>query len=111
MKPKSFNRNMRRELADTLAAHGIVAVVAAIATVSAWDYASWWMASLASDLSTLLHLQVGDPGPSPTPSSATRWIRSPTRWQPGKWAGCWPRSQPSQSPSWSSASSRGHVRG
>lgn len=56
MKPKSFNRNMRRELADTLAAHGVVAVVAAIATVSAWDYASWWMASLASDLSTLLHL-------------------------------------------------------
>lgn len=65
MKPKSFNRNMRRELADTLAAHGIVAVVAAIATVSAWDYASWWMASLASDLSTLLHLQVGDPGAEP----------------------------------------------
>lgn len=65
MKPKSFNRNMKRELADTLAAHGIVAVVAAIATVSAWDYASWWMASLASDLSTLLHLQVGDPGAEP----------------------------------------------
>ena len=62
MKPKSFNRDMKRELVDALAAHGIIAGVAAIATVSAWDYASWWMASLASDLSTLLHLQVGDPG-------------------------------------------------
>lgn len=65
MKPKSFNRDMRRELADTLAAHGIVAGVAAIATVGAWDYASWWTASLASDLSTLLHLQVSDPGTEP----------------------------------------------
>lgn len=66
MKPKSFNRDMRRELADTLAAHGIIAGVAAIATVSAWDYASWWTASLASDLSTLLHLQVSDPGTEPS---------------------------------------------
>ena len=65
MKPKSFNRDMKRELVDALAAHGIIAGVAAIATVSAWDYASWWMASLASDLSTLLHLQVGDPGTEP----------------------------------------------
>lgn len=65
MKPKSFNRDMRRELADTLAAHGIIVCVAAIATVSAWEYASWWTASLASDLSTLLHLQVSDPGTEP----------------------------------------------
>lgn len=65
MKPKSFNRDMRRELADTLANHGIIAGVAAIATVSAWDYASWWTASLASDLSPLLHLQVSDPGTEP----------------------------------------------
>ena len=65
MKPKSFNRDMRRELAGTLATHGIIAGVAAIETVSAWDYASWWTASLASDLSTLLHLQVSDPGTEP----------------------------------------------
>lgn len=65
MKTKSFNRDMGRELADALAAHGIAAGVAAIATVSAWDYASWRTASLASDLSTLLHLQASDPGAEP----------------------------------------------
>ena len=65
MKPKSFNRDMGKELAGTLAAHGIAAVAACVATASAWDYISWWVESLAFDLSALLRLQVGEPGPEP----------------------------------------------
>ena len=65
MKPKSFNRDMKKELADTLAAHGVIAGVAAIATISAWDYVGWWTTSLASDLSILLRIQIDDPGPEP----------------------------------------------
>ena len=51
MKPKSFNRDMRRELAGTLAAHGVAAGIACVASASAWDYARWWTASLISGLS------------------------------------------------------------
>lgn len=65
MKPKSFNRDMKKELADTLAAHGVAASIACVATVSAWDHISWWAASLSSDLSVFLQLQVEDPGPEP----------------------------------------------
>ena len=65
MKPKSFNRDMKRELAGTLAAHGVAAVVACAATASAWDYARWWTLSLISGLSALLRLPAGDPGPEP----------------------------------------------
>ena len=36
MKPKSFNRDMKKELAGTLAAHGVAAVIACAATASAW---------------------------------------------------------------------------
>ena len=39
MKPKSFNRDMKRELAGTLAAHGVAAVIACAAAAGAWDYA------------------------------------------------------------------------
>ena len=35
MKPKSFNRDMKRELISTLVGHGIAAGVACVATVSA----------------------------------------------------------------------------
>lgn len=35
MKPKSFNRDMKKELAGTLAAHGVAAVIACAATASA----------------------------------------------------------------------------
>lgn len=45
MKPKSFNRDMKKELAGTLAAHGVAAGVACAATASAWDYARWWTLS------------------------------------------------------------------
>ena len=48
MKPKSFNRDMKRELAGTLAAHGIAAGTACVATISAWGYARWWTVSLIS---------------------------------------------------------------
>lgn len=65
MKPKSFNRDMKKELADTLAAHAVAAGIACVATVSAWDHISWWAASLSSDLSVFLQLQVDDPGPEP----------------------------------------------
>ena len=65
MKPKSFNRNMKRELISTLAGHGIAAGVACVATVSAWAYARWWTVSLISGLSALLRLPAGDPGPEP----------------------------------------------
>lgn len=65
MKPKSFNRDMKKELADTLAAHAVAAGIACVATVSAWDHISWWAASLSSDLSVFLQLQVDDPGPKP----------------------------------------------
>lgn len=36
MKPKSFNRDMKKELAGTLAAHGVAAVIACAATAGAW---------------------------------------------------------------------------
>ena len=65
MKPKSFNRNMKRELAGTLAAHGIAAGVACVVTASAWAYARWWTVSLISGFSALLRLPAGDPGPEP----------------------------------------------
>ena len=65
MKPKSFNRDMRRELAGTLAAHGVAAGIACVASASAWDYARWWTASLISGLSALLRLPAGDPGSEP----------------------------------------------
>lgn len=65
MKPKSFNRDMKRELAGTLAAHGVAAVIACAATASAWDYARWWTLSLVSGLSVLLRLPTADPGPEP----------------------------------------------
>ena len=65
MKPKSFNRDMRRELAGTLAAHGVAAGIACVASASAWDYARWWTASLISGLSVLLRLPTADPGPEP----------------------------------------------
>lgn len=65
MKPKSFNRDMKKELAGTLAAHGVAAVIACAATASAWDYARWWTLSLISDLSVLLRLPTADPGPEP----------------------------------------------
>lgn len=65
MKPKSFNRDMKRELAGTLAGHGIAAGVACAATAGAWGYARWWTASLISGFSALLQLPAGDPGPEP----------------------------------------------
>lgn len=65
MKPKSFNRDMKRELISTLAGHGIAAGVSCVATVSAWGYARWWTVSLISGLSVLLRLPAGDPGPEP----------------------------------------------
>lgn len=65
MKPKSFNRDMKRELAGTLAAHGVAAVIACAAAASAWDYARWWTLSLISGLSVLLRLPTADPGPEP----------------------------------------------
>lgn len=65
MKPKSFNRNMKRELISTLVGHGIAAGVACVATVSAWAYARWWTVSLISGFSALLRLPAGDPGPEP----------------------------------------------
>lgn len=65
MKPKSFNRDMKKELAGTLAAHGVAAVIACAATASAWDYARWWTLSLISGLSVLLRLPTADPGPEP----------------------------------------------
>lgn len=63
MKPKSFNRDMKKELAGTLAAHGVAAVIACAATAGAWDYARWWTLSLISGLSVLLRLPTADPGP------------------------------------------------
>ena len=39
MKPKSFNRDMKRELAGTLVGHGIAAAIACTATAGAWGYA------------------------------------------------------------------------
>ena len=63
MKPKSFNRDMKRELAGTLAAHGVAAVIACAAAAGAWDYARWWTLSLISGLSVLLRLPTADPGP------------------------------------------------
>ena len=66
MKPKSFNRDMKRELAGTLAAHGVAAVIACAAAAGAWDYARWWTLSLISGLSALLRLPTADPGPEPT---------------------------------------------
>lgn len=66
MKPKSFNRDMKRELAGTLAAHGVDAVIACAAAAGAWDYARWWTLSLISGLSVLLRLPTADPGPEPT---------------------------------------------
>lgn len=65
MKPKSFNRNMKRELISTLVGHGIAAGVACVATVSAWAYARWWTVSLISGFSALPRLPAGDPGPEP----------------------------------------------
>lgn len=65
MKPKSFNRDMKRELAGTLAAHGVAAVIACTAAAGAWDYARWWTLSLISGLSVLLRLPTADPGPEP----------------------------------------------
>lgn len=65
MKPKSFNRDMKKELAGTLAAQGVAAVIACAATASAWDYARWWTLSLISGLSVLLRLPTADPGPEP----------------------------------------------
>lgn len=65
MKPKSFNRDMKRELISTLAGHGIAAGTACVATISAWDYARWWTASLISAFSVLLRLPAVDPGPEP----------------------------------------------
>lgn len=65
MKPKSFNRDMKRELAGTLAAHGVAAVIACAAAAGAWDYARWWTLSLISGLSVLLRLPTADPGPEP----------------------------------------------
>lgn len=65
MKPKSFNRDMKRELAGTLAGHGIAAGAACVAAAGAWDYARWWTASLISGLSALLRLPAVDPGPEP----------------------------------------------
>ena len=65
MKPKSFNRNMKRELISTLVGHGIAAGVACVATVSAWAYARWWTVSLILGFSALLRLPAGDPGPEP----------------------------------------------
>ena len=65
MKPKSFNRDMRRELVRTLAGHGVAAGIACVASASAWDYARWWTASLISGLSVLLRLPTADPGPEP----------------------------------------------
>ena len=65
MKPKSFNRDMKRELAGTLVGHGIAAGVACVATVSAWGYARWWTVSLISGLSALLRLPAVTPGPEP----------------------------------------------
>lgn len=69
MKPKSFNRDMKRELAGTLAAHGVAAVIACAAAAGAWDYARWWTLSLISGLSVLLRLPTADPGPEPCVSS------------------------------------------
>lgn len=68
MKPKSFNRDMRKELSRTLAAYGIMAAAADVATVSAWDYATWWICSITADLSALLRLP-GTAAPSPEPSA------------------------------------------
>lgn len=65
MKPKSFNRDMKKELAGTLAAHGVAATIACTATAGAWDYARWWTLSLISGLSVLLRLPTADPGPEP----------------------------------------------
>lgn len=65
MKPKSFNRDMKRELISTLAGHGIAATIACTATAGAWDYARWWTLSLISGLSVLLRLPTADPGPEP----------------------------------------------
>lgn len=65
MKPKSFNRDMKRGLAGTLAGHGIAAGIACVATVSAWDYARWWTVSLISGFSALLRLPAAAPGPEP----------------------------------------------
>ena len=65
MKPKSFNRDMKRELAGTLAGHGIAAGIACVATISAWGYARWWTVSLISGFSVLLRLPASDPGPEP----------------------------------------------
>ena len=61
MKPKSFNRNMKRELISTLVGHGIAAGVACVATVSAWAYARWWTVSLITGFSTLLRLPARGP--------------------------------------------------
>lgn len=41
MKPKSFNRDMKRELISTLAGHGIAAGAACVAAAGAWDHARW----------------------------------------------------------------------
>lgn len=65
MKPKSFNRDMKRELISTLAGHGIAAGVACTAAAGAWNYARWWISSLISGFSALLRLPAGDPGPEP----------------------------------------------
>lgn len=65
MKPKSFNRDMKRELISTLAGHGIAAGAACVAAAGAWDYARWWTSSLISGLSALLRLPTADPGPEP----------------------------------------------
>lgn len=65
MKPKSFNRDMKRELISTLAGHGIAAGAACVAAAGAWDHARWWTASLISGLSALLRLPAVDPGPEP----------------------------------------------
>lgn len=67
MKPKSFNRDMRKELSCTLAAYGIMAAAADVATVSAWDYVTWWICSITADLSALLRLpDTAVPGPEPS---------------------------------------------
>ena len=68
MKPKSFNRDMRKELSCTLAAYGIMAAAADVATVSAWDYVTWWICSITADLSALLRLS-DTAVPSPEPSA------------------------------------------
>ena len=68
MKPTSFNRDMRKELSCTLAAYGIMAAAADVATVSAWDYVTGWICSITADLSALLRLY-DTAVPSPEPSA------------------------------------------